>query len=165
MIINKKFLAISVIAFGLVSCEGESTDSMDTFNENDNLKSKFLNVQPNSHLREYYDNGDPDGKWGEDWGCAGTGGNCLETIIIDIPRISKKTFNTVIQKIIVGDKEEIRKHFTKNEKEIEQMLDTDLVKGVIGSKLFVTHKGDDFTFVLLFKDTKDNVVFVQPFVK
>jgi len=47
-----------------MSCEEESTNSMDTFPKSDNLKSKFSNVQPNSDLRVYYDNGDPGGKLG-----------------------------------------------------------------------------------------------------
>jgi len=162
---NKKFFAISVIAFGLMSCEGEGTDSVGTFNENDNLKSKFSNVQPSSHLREYYDNGDPDGKWGEDWGCKGTGGNCLETIVIDLPLLSPKAYNITIKTIVSGNQEEIKKHFSSNKKELLHFLQQNLVEGVIAGELTVTHKWNDSSFVLIFKDRKENIVAVQPFVE
>jgi len=162
---NKKKNAILLIALGLMSCGEESIDSVDTFNENDNLKSRFLNVQPSSHLRVYYDNGDPDGKWGEDWGCKGTGGNCLETIVIDIPRLSSKGYNITIKTIVSGNQEEIKKHFSSNKKEILLFLQQNLVEGVIVGELTVTHKGNDSSFVLIFKDRKENIVAVQPFVE
>jgi len=162
---NKKFFAISVIAFGLMSCDEESTNSMDAFPKNEHLKSKFSNVQPNSALRIYYDNGDPDGKWGEDWGCDGEGGNCLETIVIDLPRLSPKAYNIIIKTIVSGNQEEIKKHFSSNKKELLHFLQQNLVEGVIAGELTVTHKGNDSSFVLIFKDRKENIVAVQPFVE
>jgi len=162
---NKKIFAISVIAFGLMSCEIEDTSSMYVFNESYSLKSKFLNNQPNSNLKVYYDNGDPDGEWGKDFGCEGSGGTCLDVIVIDIPRLSPKAYNITIKTIVSGNQEEIKKHFSSSKKELLNFLQQNLVEGVIAGELNVMHKGNDSSFVLIFKDRKENIVAVQPFVE
>jgi len=165
---KKKIFAISLIAFGLMSCEREveGSSSMYVFSKNKDLKSKFLNSEYETGLRTYFDNGKEDGEWGKDWGCGEPlTGNCLNTIVIDLPRTDVKTYNITIQKIVSRNQEEIRNHFYSNEKEISSFLHIDLVQGVIAGELFVTHKGDDSTFVLIFKDKRDDIVIVQPFVK
>jgi len=156
---KKKIFAISLIAFGLMSCEGESIDSMNTSNENNDLKSRFLNIGQETGLRELYNTS----------GCyycdEPRTGNCLDTIVIEFSVNDKKVFDFMVEKIVAGDKEEIKNYFYDNEKEISRLLDNNLVKGVISGELFVTHNnGRDSSFVLIFKDKKDNIIAAQPFM-
>jgi len=161
---KKKIFSIVMIALGLMSCEGEGTDSVDTFNENDNLKHVILKGNKKSYPK-YFDNGKEDGEWGKDFGCEGSGGTCLDMIVIDLPRLSPKAYNITIKTIVSGNQEEIKRIFSSNEKELLPFLQQNLVEGVIAGELSVTHKGNDSSFVLIFKDRKENIVAVQPFVE
>lgn len=120
----KKILFSAFCVFALVSCEKEEDK------KNIDQSSRLLNAS--SSLRVYYDNG------GNDYGCKGSGGNCLPDVIVTAPKsyyfapLFESGSNTV-------------ELFTKNAEVYKSVIDPKYVDGVIKGSLFVEAKQNDAT--------------------
>lgn len=130
------------------------------FNKKDDKAFKYFG----STYMVYYDNGNPSGTWGKDFGCQGTGGNCIEPIVIT--NLIKVFSFQLAYKVSTGTAIEIREYFTVNQTELGNILDNRLVDDVVAGELYVRHRGgiDEESFVLIFVDENDENQVVQPFV-
>src|SRR5690606_12281145 len=110
-------------------CEREETIS-----SNDGIAFRHK-----SNYMIYYDNGNPNGTWGKDFGCRDTGSNCIEPILIT--NYIKVFSYALASRISTGTPTEIREYFTVNRTLLDTLLDYSLVEDVIDGKIFVKHRG------------------------
>lgn len=119
--------SLMIAAAIMFSCEKEDITVKD---DNSNQNSTITSVEKASaELRIWYDNGDPDGIEGEDYGCHESGGNCYPEVVVT-PSIGED-LDDVIDVINTEDSEAIISSFHNNESFLSDLFGTDVVVKVI----------------------------------
>ena len=125
----KKLSLIFVIGV-FFSC---STDNNEA-NENSNNAANFHLKAQSNNLRVYYDNG------GDDYGCSGSGGNCLPDVIITPNlHVMAEGIGNVLS---AGSADEVQNFFQNNYDGLAQFIDPVYIEGTINGYYNVSSKGD-----------------------
>lgn len=130
--------SLMIAAAIMFSCEKEDITVKD---DNSNQNSTITSVEKASaELRIWYDNGDPDGIEGEDYGCHKSGGNCYPEVVVT-PSIGED-LDDVIDVINTEDSEAIISSFHNNESFLSDLFGTDVVENVIDGVYTPSTRGE-----------------------
>lgn len=111
-------------------------------------------------MRVYYDRGD------DDYGCEGTGGNCLPDVIITDEPIAIIRFAQIAYKVTQYSPAEVRGFFEEERDLVLEFFDEAIVDEVINGDCIVSGRGDiERTFYFIFKDNiSEEILAVYPII-
>ncbi|TAE18056.1 MAG: hypothetical protein EAZ95_05280 [Bacteroidetes bacterium] len=142
----KKVILTAICAVALASCQ-QQKEVAPTQEAKTSVTRK-----DKSDLRVWYDRG------GSDYGCSGTGGNCLDDVILSAPK--PKGFTATLQTMSAGTPTEIRDAFSDNRSVLIQYISATVVDATINGDLNATLRGlpTDATCYMLFSDANTNTI-------
>lgn len=147
-----------------VSCQGNLEDRfyLRFANPDNEFEAVYPLLAQGSSLRVYYDNG------GDDYGCSGSGGNCLPDVIVT-PSVYQLAEN--IDNIVSGGgaPDEINNFFQENYEGLVEFIDPAYIEGTLSGNYNVSCRGYvSENFYLIFSgansDGDDSPVVVYPLV-
>jgi hypothetical protein len=143
----------------LTSCEKEEVTRNQSSSEENNIHSEEVVNKAAGSLRIYYDNG------GDDFGCAGSGGNCYPTVTIT-PSVAVD-LGDVIDGVNTGDEDVIRHSFLNNESLLIKLLGSNTFENVIEGTYFPSTRGDltEANSIYFVFEVDNKVVEVKPIQK
>lgn len=130
--------SLMVIAAMMISCEKEEVNVKDDKSKQD---STVATVEKKAaDLKIWYDNGDPDGVDGEDYGCHKSGGSCYPEVVITPS--TGDDLGDVIDDVNTEDREVIISSFQNNESLLNDLFGTDVVENVIDGVYTPSTRGE-----------------------
>jgi len=134
------------------SAENHLTPSLPEYSGKPDVKNRTKD------LRVYYDEG------GENYGCRGTGGNCLPTVIVTPAR--KGAMDDIFSKLRMASWSGKKNIFSANSQLLQEFLPAGLIDGVISGELDVRIRDSKLNpqlFILFYE--KGNLTAAIPFEK
>lgn len=129
----KKLIGLVCAALTLAGCQKEQThpNGTSTIGALDETKS--------ASYRVYFDNGAQPGVEGQDYGCAGSGGNCLPDVVVTASL--KPAIDNVFTAVYTNNDATIRSAFSANRTALLNYVDKAHVDGVINGTLRARARG------------------------
>lgn len=153
----KNVIIVAIFAIALASCQKEQiTPNKILSNRNETLSTKKLV----GNLRIYYDNG------GSDYGCKGSGGNCLPDVVITSEIMAN--FNDIFDVLHSNNATAIRSVFNNQKEFLEEYIDTNILQLAINGEYNVKAKGDNpdqTRYIIFVSSKKGSVEGVYPITK
>lgn len=159
---KRVILSVSYVAIlGLIaSCNKEKVEptvrnsTMNTSINDSEEKGSVMDKA--SGRRVWFDNG------GKDYGCKGSGGNCLPDVIVT-PKLMAD-IRGIGEVILHGNADEIKNEFNDKKASLQEVLNNEHILGVINGKMNVSVKGLDTDVIyMLFSIKSDkNTIAVYP---
>lgn len=159
-----KYLIVGALALGLIltSCNKEEIETIE-----ESVITVDVEKAAGSY-RVWYDNGNQPGQDGVDYGCKGSGGNCLDTVVVTASMASPEIAGDLIDTVGSGNAGAVIEIFKRYERELAKVIPSNLIRGVIGGELQVSNKGTfekNETVYLNFNDRRGNTKSVIPLRK
>ncbi|SEC20815.1 hypothetical protein SAMN04489761_2378 [Tenacibaculum sp. MAR_2009_124] len=154
----KKLVGITLaLAFTLSSCSNEETIA----------PSDTSGVEENTRAlggRVWFDNGAQPGVDGVDYGCSGSGGNCLDEVVV-YGIASPYVLNDLNDTIGSGNTQGTQHVFEAHAEELSKFIPGKLIDGVINGSLYVKSRGKlnkEQTMYLNFTNRRGKTVSIVP---
>ena len=154
----KKVFTLAILAIIFASCHKDQLDPTTPTCTDVTSASGTAKRLIGSTYRVYYDNG------GTDYGCKGTGGNCLDDVVVT-PNISARFKNIIA--VLHSDNPKAITNVLVNHKEfLEQYIDKDILMSAIDGSSSIQVKGtlQDGNVFLIFISAKGEIQAVYPIV-
>lgn len=124
-------LFLALVGIGVVGCK-----KTDLSKNEENVSTSILTAKANG--RVYFDNGDPNGVEGIDYGCSGSGGGCLPEVTVK-PSIVNPVKNVYYS---AGNNSLVSTIFTNNKIDFFEIFGEQNVNDVISGVATVTVRGN-----------------------
>jgi hypothetical protein len=155
----KGALFFALVGTVMIGCEKDESISPVDSNDNDNIEASKTKSLPNNkaHGRVYYDNG------GNDYGCSGSGGNCLDDVIVEAAL--GPAMEDIIIVVNTNNQPAIQEEFSDNAF-VESVVPVDVINGVISNNLVVTLKSNsDYDYLLFHNIDSQELESAIPIIK
>ncbi|WP_299435015.1 hypothetical protein [uncultured Aquimarina sp.] len=159
-----KYLIVGALALGLIltSCNKEEIETIE-----ESVITVDIEKAAGSY-RVWYDNGNQPGQDGVDYGCKGSGGNCLDTVVVTASMASPEIAGDLVDTVGSGNTGAVIDIFKHYGRELSEVIPANLIEGVIGGELQVSNKGTfekNEIVYLNFNDRRGNTKSVIPLRK